>query len=483
MKPSKSKKAKVRAVEEHLSKKRETRKNKQTQKRNKKQQVKLTDCYFTVEEGLEELLPSIEASGDPMVREKSEGILRIALQNPNGIRLSDNVEVLPEVVAVDELDIDIMALPETKLCQEGRTKEVLQRQLNVNVGSSLVLEASAPKLKDSLSNDYQPGGVMLAMTGRIIGRKVAHFRDPMGRFVWVKLRGSRGEGIIVIVAYRVCQKKGTVSGTTTAYTQQINLMLDEELEAFEKIAHEDRRVPSSLRKQLEDPRSRVLADLRNLIQEERQRGFRPILCMDANEDWNDEKLGKDLSKFLAETQLCDPLFDKFQHQGLAKSTYARGKRRIDFIFADAAIVPAIQKIGTLGLHQAMVSDHVMVYVDLDEEELFQGKINRPVRAPCREFLLAQADKCEGFLKAFKQRSDERNFRHRAESLYAEFQSFGMRDSLVERYNILDNEIREHILGVAGSKVKKKFGYNRSPELGKAGMVLHFWKSLLSSSQG
>jgi hypothetical protein len=34
MKPSKSKKAKVRAVEEHLSKKREQRKQKQTQKKN-----------------------------------------------------------------------------------------------------------------------------------------------------------------------------------------------------------------------------------------------------------------------------------------------------------------------------------------------------------------------------------------------------------------------------------------------------------------
>jgi exonuclease III len=360
-----------------------------------------------------------------MMREKKEGILRIALQNPNGIRLSDMIEVLPEVVAMDELDIDIMALPETKLCQDGRTKEVLQRQLNVNVGSSLVIEASAPKLKDNLSNDYQPGGVMLAMTGKVIGRKLDHFRDPMGRFVWVKFRGSRGEGIIVIAAYRVCQKKGTVSGTSTAYTQQINMMLDEELAAFEEIASRDQRIPSSLRKQL-DPRSRVLADLRKLISEERQRGFRPILCMDANEDWNDAKLGKELSRFLTETQLCDPLYDKFQDAGLAKSTYARGKRRIDFIFVDRAMVPAIKKIGTLGLHQAMVSDHVMVYADLDEEELFQGKINRPVRVPCREFLLAQADKCEAFIKAFKLKCDERNFRRRAESLYAEFQEQGAR---------------------------------------------------------
>jgi hypothetical protein len=230
MKPGKSKKSKVRAVEEDLAVRREKQKNKQIQKKKGKQQVKLTDCYFTAGGGLEELLPSIEASGDLMMRDKDEGILRLALQNLNGIRLSDMVDVLPEVVAMDELEIDIMALPETKLCQDGRTKEVLQRQLNVNVGSSLVVEASAPKLKDNLSNDYQPGGVMLAMTGKVIGRKLEHFRDPMGRFVW---------SIIIIAAYRVCQKKGTVSGTTTAYTQQLNMMLDEELVAFEEIASRD----------------------------------------------------------------------------------------------------------------------------------------------------------------------------------------------------------------------------------------------------
>jgi hypothetical protein len=64
MKPGKSKKSKVRAVEEHLVKRREKRNEKQTQKRKGKQQVKLTDCYFTAGGGVEELLPSIEASGD-----------------------------------------------------------------------------------------------------------------------------------------------------------------------------------------------------------------------------------------------------------------------------------------------------------------------------------------------------------------------------------------------------------------------------------
>jgi hypothetical protein len=71
------------------------------------------------------------------------------------------------------------------------------------------------------------------------------------------------------------------------------------------------------------------------------------------------------------------------------------------MFFDEALLPAIKRIGTLGLHEALVSDHVMLYVDLDEKELFQGLINRPVRVPSREFILAQADKYKKFINVFK----------------------------------------------------------------------------------
>jgi hypothetical protein len=57
----------------------------------------------------------------------------------------------------------------------------------------------------------------------------------------------------------------------------------------------------------------------------------------------------------------------------------------------------------------MVSDHVMLYVDLDEKELFQGLINRPVRIPCREFILAQADKCKRFIDEFKKIAAAKDF--------------------------------------------------------------------------
>jgi hypothetical protein len=102
--------------------------------------------------------------------------------------------------------------------------------------------------------------------------------------------------------------------------------------------------------------------------------------------------------------------------------------------------------------------------------------------PTREFVLAQADKCELFVKGFKEVAAQRKFQSRTVWLYAEFERCGATESLVREYNILDNEVQEHLLEVASARVKQKYGYTRSPELGKAGMTLNFWKAILSSKQ-
>jgi hypothetical protein len=52
--------------------------------------------------------------------DKEDSILRCALQNPNGIRLRDSADVLPEVAAIERLQIDIAAFPESKLTGYGR---------------------------------------------------------------------------------------------------------------------------------------------------------------------------------------------------------------------------------------------------------------------------------------------------------------------------------------------------------------------------
>jgi hypothetical protein len=292
----------------------------------------------------------IVPSGDELI-DKEDGILRCALQNPNGIRLRDNADVLPEVAAIERLQIDIAAFPESKLAELGRTKDVLQRQLRVRIGSAHVRNAAAPR-RNTRNSDYQPGGVLMAITGQATGRILKSGNDPWGRFAWYLLRGNRDEGILLIGAYRVCQVKVTKAGPDTAFMQQVEEMLDEELKDCRKKEEENKSLDESVRR-LMDPRDRLLQDRKQLINEYRPKGFRPILLIDANEDWTNKRTGQALRVFLRETQLQDPLYDRFKNAGLTASTYARGSRRIDYMFFDPALLPAIKRIGTLGLHEAL----------------------------------------------------------------------------------------------------------------------------------
>ena len=406
--------------------------------------------------------------------EKSEDNIRIILQNPNGIRLRDKVDVLPEVHLIDALQADIAAFPESKLSRQGRTRETLQSQMRVHLGSSLVLSSSA-KTANVEVGEYQPGGVIMALAGKSTGRHLQSYSDPWGRFTWVKVRGSRGEGIIVIVAYRVCQKKGTTTGQNTAFLQQIGEMMQEQLTQLESL--QGQPIPSTFRRSL-DPRARLLVDLKKLIWEERSNGFRPILCMDANDDWTDED-GKKFKQFMLDTHLIDHLYEKFGDE-LPKTTYTRGRRRIDYILFDKALVPAVDRIGCLGLHEGMVSDHVLLYADINEKALFQGIVNRPVRVPCREFVLAQADKTSKFLKFFKEKATECNFAARTYDLQRRFAANGPTPELERLYNNLDQEIQRRILQAAKKTIKKKFGYARSPDLCDAGYKVNFWKSVHSA---
>jgi hypothetical protein len=81
--------------------------------------------------------------------------------------------------------------------------------------------------------------------------------------------------------------------------QQIEEMLDEELKESEELAKANKPIPNSVRGSL-DPRDRLLQDLKQLITDHRSKGFRPILFMDANEDWT-KKTGSTLRSFLQET--------------------------------------------------------------------------------------------------------------------------------------------------------------------------------------
>ena len=67
---------------------------------------------------------TIEAAGDELI-EKLTNTIRIILQNPNGIRLTNKIDILPEVCLIDQLQAVVAAFPEIKLSPDERTKETL----------------------------------------------------------------------------------------------------------------------------------------------------------------------------------------------------------------------------------------------------------------------------------------------------------------------------------------------------------------------
>lgn len=191
------------------------------------------------------------------------------------------------------------------------------------------------------------------MHGKTTGRIAKSGADPWGRFCWTQLRGRRDEGITIICAYRVCQSTQT-AGPYTAYQQQYTLKRDAGVVA-------------------PNPRQQLLTDLTTLIENQRSKGYCPILLMDANGDYKAAtNQDKALERFLEDNNLIDPYSDKFQSN---PCTYAYGMSRIDYIFTDPACTPAIQSVGYLGTHQGAFSDHCLAFIDVDERKLFQGILN------------------------------------------------------------------------------------------------------------
>jgi hypothetical protein len=149
----------------------------------RKAQPALEDCFGINIEANTTLDSDIVASGDPLT-DKPCGTMRIAVQNPNGIRLIPGMRVMPEVAAIASLQIDVVGFPEANLRANGQTEVTKKRQLNAYTGSSRIYNAAASLLGPSSSN-YQPGGALLTVMDRYTGRVIKSHCDKWGRYSWV----------------------------------------------------------------------------------------------------------------------------------------------------------------------------------------------------------------------------------------------------------------------------------------------------------
>ena len=77
-----------------------------------------------------------------------------------------------------------------------------------------------------------------------------------------------------------------------------------------------------------DPRNSIFEAMSNIIDTWGDKGFHPLIMMDANSTLED----KNLSEFIQEHSLIDLINDS--NEGEPPSTYSRGPNRLDYIYLD-----------------------------------------------------------------------------------------------------------------------------------------------------
>ena len=384
---------------------------------------------------------NIEASGDE-ITSKEENTLRIAFQNVHGASDSRGWEAPSEIEAMEELEIDIMGMAETNRPWLKQQKALYDAHMMKCFRTSRTIYTAAPAQDHQVR--YQPGGNLLSVNGEVTARIDGRGSDALGRFCYYTFAGKRDEGVLVIVAYRVCQEVGNTTGPYTAFNQQ-----------YIALRNAGQREPN--------PRKQILMDIEKLIKEHRARGYRPILLIDANGDYQKGK-DKDLLKFMDGAQLTDPYAERFGHT----RTFIRGSSRIDYILMDRALVPSIKRIGYLGTHDGATSDHVMAYVDMDHQQMFAGILNKPPPATARDILIEQEDKVQRFLRHVIAQFETHKIAERVFQLAADFAAHGATTLNESKYNKLYGEFLELVKSSTKAEGRKKFGYPRSRKLTTAG---------------
>ena len=146
---------------------------------------------------------------------------RFWLQNPNGISVAqDFSEFRGDLEDVRDLNIDFLAMPETKLNSNNIfAKDRIHTLIDYHSPNSKLCLTSTKGYDNSIC--YQPGGVGALVMNKLAGRYAGMGYDTHGRYSWMKFCGKKRH-LKVYTFYRVPQVNGKHVGDTTAYAQQFH---------------------------------------------------------------------------------------------------------------------------------------------------------------------------------------------------------------------------------------------------------------------
>jgi exonuclease III len=300
-----------------------------------------------------------EVYGNDMQLPKPDDTTRFVSLNLNGFRRANEFQDASEIAhSLKVSSSDITNFQETNTNWRSECREQCYDRFR-KVYHHIRMATISSKI--TYRTHYQPGGTMSVVTDDYVGRVTGSGSDSeMGRWSYHRLLGKHGRKIIVISVYQVCNQQASTVGDRTAFAQQLSL----------------------LRRNGKDcsPRKSFYDDLDIQIQEWRDQDYEIILSGDLNEE-----LGADLQGF-ARISAKHNLVEIIQHfHGTANEppTYARGTRRLDYIFCTTNLLSSVKRSGILPYSELVDSDHRALYVDFDTPTLMGGDIASLSATPVR----------------------------------------------------------------------------------------------------
>ena len=398
----------------------------------------------------------LQSFGNDSYSAPTDGIMRIGFQNARGIQRTPPAEDVMD--AMDQHHISVMGVAEPNCTFDNDVEHTINAMLKLRYGCGKIVCSSAP----SSNTGYQPGGIMHIMQGKMLGRHLSSGSCPIGRYSWSTFRGSNDRIVCIITGYRVCKSSTSPTKRSTANTAH-----------WQQVKGLVKRGYNS-----PNPRKQILTDLSKFIHQHQDKDHDVLLLMDANES-NSSK--SEWTHFLIDNNLHD-IHDKVMSQ-VPPTTRLDNPERIDFMAASDRLLKHVSDAGYGALNDGLISDHIILWADVDFKSYFGGEGPRIVPPQAREFSVDNDQMRTKFLSELKSIHDHQRIGQRIQQLEMSFRIHGTTNELVKQYNQLDREVIDSIRAAVKRTVKRKqHGHARSPELTKAGSTVLFWKAVRMSKR-
>ena len=378
--------------------------------------------------------------------------LRIIFQNCNGISPT-RCELATLFSTANQLEPSLLGLAETNIDWNQHTKATTPflRAIRSLWPHNKTITACADESHHS-PTAYQPGGCAQITLNNLSPRHRNKSKDHtgMGRWTTQYFHGQRDHGLVIYTVYRVSQNSATGLGVKTAYLQQ-------------------QRVLNRAGVIGAQPKEQVLIDLAPEITTNIENGNEVLVLMDANTAIND----RDLTTFLATTSL----YDLFHHDTLQLPTRWPGTKRIDFIFGTRHIANNVKALGYLPWDIPFTSDHIGLYVDLAESQIFGTNILDPAQPSQRRLRSTAPGRCDRYLRHLKKCVTANNLHQRMSDLYTkclDHRHISARDR--HKFQNIDKELTQYMLSAEKHCCHSQTKHRFSPILATNGKKVRILKS-------